>query len=70
MGKMEEKRKYLKLYPSEQDNWLITDFDPNNLWDGIISEMEEGDKMIVEIVEMTPKEVANLPEFQGWQCSI
>ena len=63
---MSEKKKYLKLYPSKQDNWLITDFDPHNLWDGIISEMEEGDKMIVEIVEMTPQEVAELPEFQGW----
>ena len=63
---MSEKKKYLKLYPTEQDHWLIVGFDSHCLWDGIISEMEEGDKMIVEIVEMTPEEVSDLPEFQGW----
>ena len=61
-----EKKKYLKLYPEEGENWMIIEFDKWNLWDGIISEMEEGDKMIVEVVEMTNKEVASLPEFTGW----
>ena len=63
---MSEKRKYLKLYPEEGANWAIVEFDKANLWDGNISEMEVGERMIVEVVEMTPEELARLPEFQGW----
>ena len=61
-----KKKKYLKLYPEEGANWMIVEFDKWNLWDGTISEMEEGDKMIVEVVEMTDKEIKSLPEFEGW----
>ena len=63
---MSEKRKFLKLYPEKGANWAIIEFSEHNLWDGNISEMEEGDKMIVEVVEMTDEEVASLPEFEGW----
>ncbi len=61
-----EKGKYLKLYPEEGANWAIIEFNSHNLWDGNISEMEVGDKMIIEVVEMTDDEVASLPEFEGW----
>jgi len=61
-----ERKKHLKLYPEEGANWAIIEFDKWNLWDGNISEMEVGDKMIVEVVEMTDEEVASLPEFEGW----
>jgi len=64
--KAAEKKKYLKLRPDEQSSWCIIAFDKECLWDGNISEMEEDDIMIVEVVEMTPKEVSELPEFQGW----
>ena len=63
---MSEKKKYLKLRPTRQDPFCITEFDKHNLWDGNISEMEEGDTMIVEVVELTDEEVAALPEFTGW----
>lgn len=63
---MGEKRKYLKLKPTEDANWAIVEFDEHSLWDGNISEMEVGEKMIVEVVEMTPEELAKLPEFEGW----
>jgi len=61
-----EKKKYLKLYPEEGGNWAIIEFSPHNLWDGNISEMEDGDKMIIEVVEMTNDEIQALPEFEGW----
>ncbi len=60
------RKKYLKLRPSYQDAYCIIEFDQYNLWDGNISEMEEGDKMIVEVVEMTDAEMDALPEFEGW----
>ena len=63
---MGKKQKYLKLRPDEQSNFCIIEFDKWNLWDGNISEMEVGDKMIVEVVEMTATELASLPEFEGW----
>ena len=63
---MSEKRRCLKLYPEEGANWAIVEFDKANLWDGNISEMEVGERMIVEVVEMTPEQLARLPEFQGW----
>jgi len=63
---MSIKKKYLKLRPDKQANWCIVAFDPQTLWDGNISEMEVGDTMIVEVVEMTDEEVKALPEFMGW----
>ena len=63
---MSEKRKHLKIYPDENSDWCIIGFNPICLWDGNISEMEVGDKMIVEVVEMTDEEVKALPEFMGW----
>ena len=61
-----KKEKYLKVYPDESFNWMVLAFDAQCLWDGIISEMEEGDKMVVEVVEMTKEEREILPEFEGW----
>lgn len=63
---MSEKRKFLKLKPGEQSNFAIIEFNRWNLWDGNISEMEVGDKMIIEVVEMSQKELNALPEFEGW----
>ena len=63
---MSSKRKFLKIRPDEQSPFAIIEFNEHNLWDGNISEMEEGDKMIVEVVMMTDEEVSSLPEFQGW----
>jgi len=63
---MSKKRKWLILRPDEQSPFCVIKYDPQNLWDGNISEMEEGDKMIVEVVEMTDEEIEALPEFEGW----
>ena len=63
---MNGKKKYLKLSPDKQSDWCYMEFDPHTLWDGNISEMEAGDTMIVEVVEMTKEEYKSLPEFMGW----
>jgi len=61
-----KKKKYLKIRPDDQSPALIEEFDKEKLWDGIISEMEVGDKMIIEVVEMTEKQFKGLDEFIGW----
>ena len=63
---MSEKKKYLKLRPDEQSPWCMIEFDQQHLWDGNISEMEIGDRMIVDVVEMTEEQYKALPEFEGW----
>lgn len=61
-----KKKKYLKIRPDEQSSTLIEEFDKEKLWNGIISEMEVGDKMIIEVVEMAEKRFKSLGEFIGW----
>lgn len=61
-----KKNKYLKIQPTKQDPWCIVSFDAICLWDGNISEMEVGDTMIIEVVEMTQEQCEALPEFEGW----
>jgi len=61
-----EKKKYIKYRPDEHEPWCVDVYDKEQIWDAYISEMDIGDKMIIEIVEMTEEEFKALPEFMGW----
>jgi len=66
MNGEEEKIKYLKIRPDTSSTWLYVPFDKEFLWDGAIGEGEVGETWEVEVIEMTAKELEELPEFEGW----
>jgi len=63
---MNKKKKYLKIRPYKGSAWCVVEFDKEHLWDGNISEMESGDRLLIEVVEMTDEEFKALGEFEGW----
>lgn len=66
-GENEPKKKFFKVMRPEMGAiaaWISRDWE--TIRDTEFDGMETGDKIQIELVEMTEKELDALPEFDGW----
>ena len=61
------KKQYIKVMIDSYSSYYVAE--KNELCyalDGELDGISTGDKIILEVVEMTEEEFQNLPEFEGW----
>lgn len=61
--------RYVKITREDTGGCYIQPYTPRdvmNVIDGEFNGAEPGDKIILELIEMTDAEYEALPEFQGW----
>jgi hypothetical protein len=63
-GENEAKKRFFKVSREGMGSWISRDWGTieNSEFDG----MEVGDKISIQIVEMSEKSFEALPEFEGW----
>jgi len=64
-GENEPKKRFFKVTrPDMGGSWISRDWD--TIKDGEFDGMEVGDKIQIEVVEMTESQLEALPKFDGW----
>ena len=63
-GENEPKKRFFKVSREGMGSWVSRDWD--TIRDSEFDGMEVGDKIQIEVVEMTEPELEALPEFLGW----
>ena len=63
-GENEPKKRFFKVSREGMGSWISRDWD--TIRDSEFDGMEVGDKIQIEVVEMTEPELEALPEFLGW----
>lgn len=63
-GENEPKKRFFKVIRDGMGSWVSRDW--QTILDAEFDGMEPGDRISVEIVEMTETQLEALPEFMGW----
>jgi hypothetical protein len=63
-GENEPKKRFFKVSREGMGSWVSRDW--GTILDSEFDAMELGDKISIEVVEMTESQLEALPEFQGW----
>ena len=63
-GENAPKKRFFKVSREGMGSWISRDWD--TIKDSEFDGAEVGDKITIELVEMTEPELEALPEFMGW----